>query len=822
MVRTLLSILAAAAVLGHGAATGQELLQGGWSPPKALEAAATYPITIAPADPSGYVVDYDQFSDGTHGLTVIGRTCLWWKMPDPRGDVVRHLELQADNVVVFLSGQASEPNLATSGEKFLGQGLGTDQIRAIYLEGNVQMAEDTRSIRCDQLYYDLQTQRAMAVDAVLRTFSPQRGVPIYVRASRLRQRAQDAFSAEGVVVTTSEFYVPQVSFSAAKVVITDTTGEDGGRGNLTDHSFVAEMNDVRVKYYDHTLARLPSVRMDLAKTDVPLRGAQLGYDGIWGASVKTQWRLSKVLGLQPPEGTDGSLLLDYYGKRGPGGGVEIDYERDTHFGRVLGYGIYDSGLDTLGRIPERRDIEPPDEARGRFTVQHRQFLPRQWQLTGEISYLSDENFLEQYYRREFNVEKEQETLIHLKRINDNQGFSLLAKGRINDFADTVEEAPSAQFHWVGQSFFDDRVTFYSDSAVSRLQYRPGQAAPSTLPTEAFTFMSTRNELDMPLTLGATKVVPFAAATLGYDDGAGFTTDVDNDPVRGGSGVWFGEAGVRSTFGSWWKAYPNTRSRFWDLEQLRHVVAPRVLAVSYWQNESAAQQRDVLDLGLSQRLQTKRGLDTKQRTVDWLQWDLDFVWVGHAAEDARSPNYLIWSEPSVPLADRFSTRLPPVDRRTSTLFGAYRDYIGSDLAWRLTDSTSILADGYFDTRDQAVTQLDVGISHVRWPDLSYYIGSRYSRDFDNGLGQKGTHAVTVATTYKIDPRYTAVLSEQYDIEHGAGIRSALSLIRQYHRVSYGITLGVDESLHEVSIVFGLWPQGMPELGAGLNQYRDLGL
>jgi hypothetical protein len=729
--------------------------------------------------------------------------------------------LQADRILVFLSGLVCEPNQAVEANKLFGQVLGMEQVKAFYLEGDVQMTEDTRAIQCDQLYYDLQAQRALAVRAVLRTFSPQRGVPIYVRAGRLRQKAQDAFSAKDVVVTTSEFYVPQVSFSAAKVLITDTTGMDAARGNLSDRSFVAEMNDVRLRYYDRTLVRLPNLKTDLSGTDVPLRSARLRYDGIWGPSVETQWHLSKLLGLQPPQGTDGALLLDYYGQRGPGGGVELDYDRDTYFGRVLGYGIYDSGQDTLGRIPERRDIEPPDKSRGRFTIQHRQFLPRQWQLTGEISTLSDENFLEQYYRREFNVEKEQETLVHLKRINANQGFSLLAKGRINDFSNTVAEAPSAQFHWMGQSLFWDRLTFYSDSFIARLQYRTGEGDTPVDPLTTFTFMSTRNELDMPLTLGTAKIVPFAAATVGYDDGVGFTVDVDNAPTDGGKETWFGEAGIRASLGSWWKTYPDLRSRFWDLEQMRHVITPRALAVSYWESESAAQQRNVMGLGLSQRLQTRRGLGTKERTVDWLQWELDFVWVSHAADDARSPNYLIWSEPFVPLVGRFSRRLPLVDRRSSTLFAAYRDYIGTDLAWRLTDSTSILADGYYDMQDQVVSQLDIGISHVRWPDLSYYIGTRYIRDFDNGLGQKGTNAVTLAATYKIDPRYTAVLSEQYDLEYGAWIRSALSLIRQYHRLNYGITLGVDPSLQEVSIVLGLWPQGVPELGTGMNRYRDLG-
>jgi len=820
MVRTLLSILAAVALEGPGIAPGQEPREGGESFKHVRKAAAGSAVNFAPVDPSGVKVEYGQLPGTGTCLTVMGRTCLWWKSPDTKGDVVRRLELQADNIAVFLSGQASEPNRPAIAER-LGLGLGLEQVRAIYLEGDVQMAEDGRSIRCEQLYYDLQARKALAVRAVLWTFSPQRGVPIYVRAGRLRQVAQDAFSAEDAVLTTSEFYVPQVSFSAAKVLIADTTSVDSANGNLSDRSFVAEMNDVRVKVYDRTLVRLPKVRGDLAGADVPLRSMRAGYDGIWGPSVETRWHLSKLLGLQSPQGTDGAVLLDYYGKRGPGAGLEIDYERDTHFGRVLGYGIYDSGEDTLGRIPQRRDIEPPDKGRGRFTVQHRQFLPRQWQLTGEVSYLSDENFLEQYYRREFNIDKEQETLIHLKRINGNQGFSLVAKGRINEFADTVEETPGAQFHWVGQSLFNDRLTFYSDSSAGRFRYRSGEGAKPPESEGAFTLLSTRNELDMPLRLGAAKVVPFAAVTFGYEDGAGFTVDVHNNPVDGGHEAWFGEAGVRGTSGSWWRVYPGVRSRFWDMEQVRHVITPRAMAVSYWQSEPAVEQRDVFGLGLSQRLQTRRGIGNKQRTVDWLQWDLDFVWVNDEAEDAPSPNYLIWSEPFVPLLDRFSRRLPPVDRRTSTLFGSYRDHIGTDLVWRLTDSTSILADGYYDMQDQVVRQADIGISHVRWPDLSYYVGSRYIRDFDNGLGQKGTNAVTVAVTYKIDPRYTVVLSEQYDFEYKAGIRSALTLIRQYHRLNYGITVGADQSLDEVSISLGLWPQGLQELGVGLSRYMDLG-
>lgn len=776
-----------------------------------------YRVTYAPLDPQG-VQEWAQLSDSTWCLTLLGRTALWWALPDPKGDAVRHVDLQADHIAVFLSKAPAGPNHPQTEQRLWG--LGVDTVDAVYLEGDVQMAEDGRSIRCEQLYYDLRARKALAVKAVLRTYSPQRGIPLYVRAERLRQKAQDTFVGEQVTLTSSEFHVPQVSFSAAQVLVVDTTGADAGRGDLSDRSFVAEMNGVRLKVYDHTLLRLPSLRTDLAGTDLPIRGVRVGYDDVWGASLETRWRLSRMLGLQAPEGADGTLLLDVYSERGPGAGVEIHYERDTYFGRVLAYGIYDSGTDTLGRIPARRDIEPPDEARGRFTVQHRQFLPRQWQLTGEVSTVSDRTFLEQYYRGEFNREKEQETLVHLKRIHGNQGFSLLAKGQINDFANTVTEMPGARFHWTGQSFLNDRLTFYSDTSVSRMQYRPDEDAGELDPNEVFVFMSSRQEVDLPLASQGHKVVPFAAVTAAYDDGTGFTADVDNNPVEGHAAAWFGEMGVRATLGPWWRTRPAVRSIFWDLDGLRHVVTPRGMAVSYWQTEPEARQRDVLSLGLSQRLQTRRGTGDRRRTVDWLEWNLDAVWLEDAA-DTGSPNALIWSEPFVPLLDRSGRRLPPVDRRTSTLFASVRDHLATDLRVHLTDSTAILADAYYDLRDGVVRQFNIGISHVRWPDFGYYIGSRYIRDFDNGLGERGTHAVTAAVTYRIDPRYTVVWSQQYDFDYGAGVRSALTLVRRYHRLNYGLTFGLDESMDEVSVVFGLWPQGVPELGAGLGRYLDPG-
>jgi hypothetical protein len=612
-----------------------------------------------------------------------------------------------------------------------------------------------------------------------------------------------------------------MSVRAGQIRITDRIEEVGPDGQPVESSYEAEMKDVRFNYYNTTLLALPKVRSNLTRPDVPIRSIRAGKDNTFGTSVETRWFLNRILGLREPEGTDSSLSLDYYGDRGPGAGVDIEYQRDTYFGRLLGYAIYDEGKDRLGR--NRKEVDVPDPMRGRFEFQHRHYLPNRWQLTAEASYLSDKNFLEQYYRSEFNAGKERETLLHLKRIEDNWAVAALGKARLNDFVDQVEEQPSAEHHWTGQSLFGDRLVLFSDNQVSRYRYLYSSEDPP-LPGEPqghFTLATTRNELDMPLAVRKSKVVPFVAGTFGYEDGAGFQARIDDTPLKPEDTIWVGEASVRASTQPFWSVYPGVKSRLWDLNGIRHIVRPRVMAVAYAHNSAVAKQRDTLDLGLSQRWQTKRGPVDRQRTVDWLELDLDFVWVEDPGEPDMGPNRLLWNQPFVPWVNRAGDVISPLDRRTTAMFGPRRDYAGAEMVLRLSDTTSVLSDAYIDMRRGDVEQFDVGFARLCWPNLSYYIGSRYLRSVENGLGQRGSNAVTFSATYVLDPRYTAVFSQQYDFDYGANIRSGITLIRKYHRMNFAVSLSADESLDEERLVVSLWPEGVPELGIGLRRHMELG-
>ncbi len=789
--------------------------------PKEKKPGFKYPVNLSPVGVATLDVEWD---DETRIGTVTSRFYLWQKQ-DEKG---RLLEFQADNGVIFLSGdQPPKDKEENDAEGVL---LGGD-VRAVYLSGDVVMTEGQRTIRADEIYYDFERKKAVAINGVFRTFDEVEGIPIYVRAEKIRQLAENQFSAENMTLTTSEFYLPQISFNASSIIVIDTTAVDEQQGGASKGSFDAQMHDVRLKMHDKTIFYWPFVRSNLSRPDLPLKSVHIGHDSTWGTSLETRWYLARLLGLHEPEGTDSTLALDYYGKRGFGGGTETEYAGENYYGRMLSYLIHDTGEDRLGRHSSRKNLEPTRDLRGRFSWQHRHFLSYNWQLTSELSYLSDENFMEGYYRNEFNVGKEQETLVHLKRIEDNWGLSLLGKIRINDFVDELDELPTVDYHRAGQSFFDDKLTFYSDSQISRFRQRFASSNNTTASEQFFTFMTTRNEVDMPLIMGRAKVVPFVAGTLAYEDGLGFYRDLDGGTSPMEDKVWFGETGVRVSANPYWKVFPGVKSELWDLNRLRHVIRPHLTAVAYTQNESVIEQRDTLNVGISQRLQTKRGLGENRRSVDWMRLDMDVTWVNNSGDASAGADKFIWNKPFIPPINTFGSTVlpgsvpgampPQQDRRGSHIFGPRRNYFGADYIWRLSDTTAVLSDMNFDMQSGVVQQYNVGFSHLRWPNLQFYLGSRYLRRIDNNFGEKGSNVVTSAVTYALDPRYTVVFSQQFDFDYGASVRNDRTLIRRYHRLYSGITYSTDESLDRHSIIFSIWPQGVRGLAFGERRYVGLG-
>lgn len=807
-------------------------------PAEPSEPKFSYPVVFAPAGPEPLKVDSVPAPNGTNVATIRQRFYVSQKQ-DEQG---RLLELQADNAVVFYGGSGEEKQEGSNLEDLLSRAA----VQAIYLSGDVVMAEGQRVIRADEIFYDFERKKAIAINAEMRNFDDDRGIPIYVRAARLRQLSENKFSADNVVLTTSEFYVPQISASASSVVITDTTTVDKQLGRMSDASYDAQMKDVRFKYKNHTIFGLPGMRSNLQRPDVPLHSLHISDDSTFGPSIETQWFLSRLLGMREPPGTESYLMLDYYGDRGPGAGAEIEYTRGDNFGRMFGYVIHDHGEDRLGSWRFRKDLEPPRKLRGRFSWEHRQFLPDDWQLTGGVDYSSDEYFVEQFWRKDYFL-SDRETYIHLKKIKNNWAVSILGKPRLNDFEDRLEELPTVEFHLTGQSLFDDMFTLYSDSQVSHLRQRIGDRHLNLVREENFTFLSHRTELDMPMWLRPFKIVPYIAGTFAYDDRSGFEPGrvnylptllpllgIPREAKVGGYSQWMAESGVRLDT-QLWKNYPSVKSRLWDLNGMRHIIEPHLLVATFTESDINIRQRDLLNVGISQRWQTKRGPEGQQRIVDWMRLDIDTVWLNGntgVSDFWPGPDRLTWAKPFVPMrvfsAPQFfngdlSIPIPFFGMLpyagTVESWGPKRDYFSADYIWRVSDTTTVLSDMYYDVRSGVVNQMNVGFSRLVWPNLSYYVGTRYLRRVQV-LGEKGSNAFTFAATYEMDPRYTLVFSQQYDFDYGSNIRSDISLIRKYHRLCWGVTYSADNSLDTQSFVVSVWPQGIPELAVGHRRHSKM--
>ena len=491
----------------------------------------------------------------------------------------------------------------------------------------------------------------------------------------------------------------------------------------------------------------------------------------------------------------------------------------------------DRGKDDLGSTDDRRDLDPKRDIRGRFSFRHRQLLPDDWQLTLETSYISDRNFLEWMYRDEFNSDKGQETLIYLKRLRNNWGFSILGKVRINDYETMTEELPSIEYHLKGQSFWDHRLTWYSDNQLARfrdrfdddgLLYDPGFVRGES---DFYTFGYTRNEVDLPLMWETFKIVPYVAGTYGFEDGEGFDLDINGNAVSRDEQVFLGEVGLRAST-MFWKDDPYVHSKLWDLSGIRHIVLPYFEMTTYRASDSSVDMRDAVHVGVSQRWQTHRGSEENRRTLDWLRLDTEATWVKDDADssigpvNSYGPAAFVYNDPSIPF----------LLRRDENYYGIARDTLNGEMVWRVSDTLSMLSDINYDMNSGHVQQFDIGISRYVYPDISYYVGNRYLRplivnvdengDTINDVHEVGSNSFVTAVTYRLTPRYTATFSQEYNFDYGEAVRSDLTIVRQYHRMFYGLSISFDQSLDRNAVLFSVWPQGVKELAVGSRKYTGL--
>ncbi len=838
------------------------LPQGVPGPPGVPAAPAPAPvksppqISIRPRYDGDLQVQYKPLADNMTAVIVSGGVTLIVTVPsDTPGGKPSVLDMEADRAVIWTKG---------GGPPLLG-GVKSPQnvengAHEIYLAGHVELRTRTKgeveTLRADEVYYDVRRGVAVSRKADLELKSAKLPRPLHLVTDELLQVNPKLYKAR----TTSIFASILPSDPGLVLEIDDLTIEeyqkdktilwgiprydkDGKRVTETERIFtgrnmVARLEGLPIFYFPYLKDR---VEDPLG----PLDNLNFSYNSIFGFQIYTTWDIFDLLNLSRPDGTRWRLMLDYLTLRGPGFGSEFDFEGNNLFGiksRYSGnirlYGLFDSTADTLGGnrgkiiywpdVYTQNPITHPNFrgwAYGKFSVQD---LPDGFSALGQVSILSDHNFLEQFYLMPHLNEMNQDTYLYVKQQQNNWAWTIQGQISTRDWITETDWLPKADGYLIGQTFLDDRLVYNTHASAGYGRLRPtGQVPFAYLPTDVrvdTARLDWMNELSLPFYLGPVKVAPY-----GVIDGSYYSQDVAGDS----RGRFYGGGGVR------WnmplsRAFPDIQSELLNLNGIYHKMNfvgnyfngyassgvnnfpqldrlnddasdqalrdIRPLQLVYNPTASALltnspifnpQQyairrlvttspdtldtMDVVQLGINQRLQTKRGSPGNEHVTDWMSLNLGVSIFPHSTRDN---------------------------------FGHHFGILEYDWTWNLGDRTAFVSSGFFEPWQGGPRAFEFGTIVGRPDTTTLYAGYRQ-------IDPINSKAVIVAAIYPFSAKYSLSASTVWDF--GANVRSySIFVARMGTDVLVNFGFNYNSTLNTFNLAFEMIPNVTRPIGrsAGL--------
>ena len=275
-------------------------------------------------------------------------------------------------------------------------------------------------LRATEVYYDVERERAIALAGGLEftpRFAPD---PFHLRGREIWRLDAENWEVHDASFDSSKLPSDpglridsdRVTYNERQVRLRNVfglpyrdllTGEPifGDERTVTAYGAVPKVMGVPVWYW-------PRVRTDANDPLGPFVGMGFGQNRVFGTQVYSTWDIFDLLALRPPPGHRWRLNVDYLSKRGAALGTDYLYKLPGSTpgmwgseGMIKLYGIHDEGVDILGG---NRGPEPiPPDFRGRAGWRHQQEILEGTYFQGQVVYLSDQNFLEQYYKNEFDL-----------------------------------------------------------------------------------------------------------------------------------------------------------------------------------------------------------------------------------------------------------------------------------------------------------------------------------------------------------------------------------------------------------------------------------
>jgi hypothetical protein len=762
-------------------------------------------------------------------------------------DTVPVLDIEADHVVIWTRGNTQQ----VMTDLQAGQGQKHDTVE-FYLAGNVeirsQSQKELRTIRCDEAYYDVKRHVALALKADVQIEDPRLPDALHVSGEVVRQQNENLMDADKARISASKLpydpgldvYAQHASVESQQVQRRTIFGlpfidlKTGLPLTETEHYFRSE--NVFLDFEHVPIFYTPILNGDIEHPLGPLENISTNYNQIFGFQLFTTWDVYQLIGITHIPDTNWRLFVDYLSMRGPALGTDFEFNNKSflgipgrYTGEVKAYGIYDTGLDQLGGTRGSEEIVsslPPGvgtfvpvnhpDARGWFlTTFNGQDMPNGFSVQSQISALSDQNFLEQYYLNVFQNGYDQETFVYVKQQQDFWAWTLLANPDIRPWVTQTEWLPKVEGNGLGISLFD-LFTYNIKSSLGYARLRTTDVPPFAFePTDA-NINTARGDLwqdiSLPFHAGAFTFVPYGVVDLTY-----YSEDLEGQA----RGRFYGAGGLRASF-PLSRLYPGVQSELFNLDGIYHKITftanyynaysdtpytmlpqldrlnddigdytlremhleqpllnpiyanflttsplfdPQAFAIRQMVLNQVDTRDNIefLNLDVYQRWQTKRGFPGNEHVVDWMTLDLS------------------------------ATLYPRANRDD---FGETVGFLSYDWTWHIGDRTSLVSSGWMEPEAQGPRVFILGGNVNTADNNNFYLGYRQ-------LDPLRSKSIIGSATYAFSPKYAVTASADFDF--GVHVQTYTLLFTRIGtdlQVSFGVNY--NSILHTFGVVFEAVP------------------
>ncbi len=762
------------------------------------------------------------------------------------------LDLSTDRLVVWtVASQQADINSPLAVEK--------DKPLEMYMEGNVVFRQGDRIIYADRMYYDVRNQVGTVFSADMLTPAPGYEGKVRLHADVLQQVGEGRFLAQDAFVTSSRLGIPryrlqmgEASYEDHQTPRTDPlSGEpliDPKTGQpAVDHQELVVAQNNLLYIEDAPIFYWPTFATDLNDPTFFIRHVQVSHDGVFGYQLFTDWAAYQLLGIKDrPVGTDWTVSLNYMSLRGLSEGTEFKYDRGDFLGipgpvsgNIKFWGISDRGTDNLGLGRSNVLPEPDVNYRYRYVEQHRQELGEGFTFTAELGKISDRNFLLEYFKQDWDEQKDPTTDIALGFRRENMSMDLLAEARLDSFVTDTQWLPRFDHFLLGQSLVADRLTWFEHTSVGYAQFKvgtlpsaaAGDEAVSHLPWEPRNLSGgrfvSRNEIDLPLELGPVKVVPYLLGELGY-----WGEDLNGQSLTRA----YYQAGIRATL-PMWAVDCAAESTLWNVHGLAHKVEFQAEYLHAQSNQS------MTDLPLYDPLDDNQIEDFRRRfVVNTFGFPAVPPPLTQGPPTKFDERYYAlrndmegWvTAPSMEIADdldelrlgvhqRWQTKRGPADNQhivdwvefdTDITFfpNPSRDNFGTDAGladynfiWHVGDRLTLLSNGIFDFFGEGQRIITTGLFLTRPPRGSLYLG------FSILEGPIASDVLTMSYSYWMSPKWITTCGMSLDLKNTQNFGPTFQLVRVGESMLIGLNANYNPALNTGGVSFTIEPRFVPKSG-----------